>query len=149
MSTLCYIQDFVQKKKSVCVAQGYPEPGHVVGGVFDTVAGTNTADLRPANQSVYSVQLSISDWSLSILPHKIVPKYNLYKSILQDLLIDTNRDVVFLVRHIVRISFVCINLCATRVTLRTVPRQNGSLWSLLFIYFFISYFSIKLHNGAK
>ena len=87
-----------------------------------TLAGTNTADLRPANQSLYSVQLSISECSLSTLPHKIVPKYNLYKSILRDLFIDTNLDVVFPVRHIVRITFVCIHLCATRVTLRTVPR---------------------------
>ena len=54
---------------------------------------------------------------------------------------DTNRDFVFLVRHIVRISFVCVHLCATRVTLRSVlPLEWESMKPIIFLFIYFLFF---------
>ena len=88
-----------------------------------TVAGANTTDLRPAKEVT---RLWVSLRHILALLSTQNRKYNK----VQDLFIETNRDVSFLVRHIVRISFVCVHLCP--------PIRMGVYGAYyLFIYLFI------------
>ena len=99
-----------------------------------TVAGANTADLRPAKEVT---KLWVSLRHLLALLSTQNRKFNK----VHDLFMDTNRGLVFLVIHIVRISFVCIHLCATSVGLKSVlPLEWESMEPIIYLFIYFLFF---------